>query len=151
MNTESTTTDRAGARPVDTPPSPPRMLDFAALEPGRCYGTHVFALDAGLVADWCRLYGAPVARDTAPAGLVSVIAIRAFMATMPLRPPGGIHAGQRFVVQALPRVGETVRTTLHCAGKQARGGRLWVDLRMHCRGDDGRMLFDGEHSALWAR
>ncbi|GAB7541521.1 hypothetical protein [Cupriavidus sp. 8B] len=126
-------------------------LEFTALRPGRCYGTHELALTPELVEAWCKLYGAPLPTRDVPAGFLSVISIRAFMATMPVRPPGGIHAAQRFTIHALPRVGERVLTSVHCGAKEARNGRLWVDLEMKCRGAADRTLFEGVHKALWAR
>ncbi|MGB3071582.1 MAG: hypothetical protein WBC18_23745 [Ottowia sp.] len=132
-----------------TPPT--EESNFAALEVGREYGVHTLTLTPALVEDWCRLYGAPMPTEQVPAGMLSVISIRAFMATIPVRPPGGVHAGQRFSVHALPRVNERVNTRLRCAAKDARNGRLWVRLEMLCTGADERPLFDGEHIALWAR
>ena len=130
---------------------PPREADFAALEPGRRYGTHTLTLTAALVHDWCKLYGSPIPASEVPLGMLSVISIRTFMATIPVRPPGGVHGGQRFTVHALPRLGERVSTTLRCGAKEVRKGRLWVKLEMACTGEDDRPIFDGVHTALWAR
>jgi hypothetical protein len=131
-------------------PAFPQETDFAALEPGRQYGVHTLTLTPALVQDWCSLYGVPVPLGEVPPGMLSVISIRTFMATIPVRPPGGVHAGQRFTVHALPRVGERVSATLCCGAKEARKGRLWVQLEMVCTGEDGRPLFAGTHMALWA-
>lgn len=127
------------------------VVDFARLQVGHVYGVHELLLSSRLVDNWCRLYRHAMRDDRMPAGMMSVVSIRAFMALIPSRPPGGIHAGQQFTIEELPRVGELLHTQLCCVRKEARQGRLWVDLEMECRGADGRALFRGKHIALWAR
>lgn len=127
------------------------LTDFAAIEVGRSYGCHRLELSESLVDAWCSVYGICREGGRMPVGMTSVISIRSFMALIPFRPPGGIHASQRFVIRELPSIGEVLHTTLVCARKAERGGRLWVDLEMQSAGQDGRPLFHGTHVALWAR
>jgi hypothetical protein len=126
-------------------------LDFASLEQGRRYGVHHLEITRELVETWCGAYGLSPPSESMPMGMMSVLSIRTYMALMPRRPPGGVHAGQTFVFQEMPRIGERLSITLQCASKEERGGRLWVKLLMEGAGSDGRPLFNGVHVALWAR
>ena len=46
--------------------------------------------------------------------------------------------------------GEVIRTTLSCLSKELRRERRYVELQATGRGDDGRALFDGRLSLIWA-
>lgn len=148
---------RFTARMIATPPpltepetGLPGLTDFAALIPGHIYGTHSLMLDRALVDRWSHLYGEVRCGDLVPAGMLPVVSIRAYMALLPNRPPGGIHAGQQITIHELPRIGEETHTTLECGEKEVRGGRSWVRLLMTCTNDSGRILFNGIHTAIWA-
>ncbi|MEI9928483.1 MAG: hypothetical protein WDN44_13280 [Sphingomonas sp.] len=96
-----------------------RPFLFADFEPGTVIGVARERIDTALIAQWEAIYG-PV-RDVPPA-LLQPIMMRAYMAVMPIRPPGNVHAGQRFSLLALPRLDDEVVTEIHCIDKGERRG-----------------------------
>jgi hypothetical protein len=125
------------------------MFDYAAFEPGSTYGEHDFAVTAEEVAAWRSLFGGAGA-EWMPAGMVPVVAMRAYMAVVTPRPPGNVHGASTFRVYRRVRVGETLRTTVGCEGKDIRKGRKIVRLGLHCRGATGDVAFDATITSLVA-
>jgi hypothetical protein len=127
------------------------MLLFETFEPGREIGKSVQVLDEEVVEAWCEIF--PAEREvlpTMPPGLVPAIAMRGFLEAVQPRPKGNIHGTQEFTIEALPRIGETLTTTVSCHDKQTRKGRNWVHFRAETRDDNGDLLFSGTMGIIWA-
>jgi hypothetical protein len=75
--------------------------------------------------------------------------MRAFTALMQDRPPGNIHAGQKFWLARLPRLNDRLSTRLSCAGKEFKNNRRWVTFATETADSAGRPLFRGEMTAIW--
>jgi hypothetical protein len=132
-------------------PTPRAELDFASIEVGREYGVHDFILDAELVRRWLAVYSAVLERDKMPEGMLAVVSIRAYMAILPNRPPGGVHASQRYEIFRLPSVGDLLQTSMRCISKAEKSGRLWVELETATRTSDGTLHFKSVQTNIWAR
>jgi hypothetical protein len=131
--------------------APIAELDFASIEVGREYGVHDFVLDTELVRRWLALYSAVIEGDKMPNGMQAVVSIRAYMAILPNRPPGGVHASQRYEIFRLPSVGDLLQTSMRCISKAEKSGRLWVELETATRTSDGALRFKGVQTFIWAR
>lgn len=128
---------------------------FERLQAGLRIGHHDDRIDPGMLADWQALYGgrdpdAPGA--PAPAGLATVLVMRAYLAVVNPRPPGNIHrllSVRR--VAPLPR-GVALRTTVHCIGRELKGDRRLVRFGTACHAlaDGAPLLVAGELELLWA-
>ena len=79
-----------------------------------------------------------------------VAMMRAYLHVVAPRPPGNVHARQQLQMHALPRLGESMRIAVTCAGKELRRERRYVDLRVRATGEGGRALFEGLLSLIWA-
>lgn len=126
-------------------------LLFDAFRAGADMGAATEPVDAGLLARWRELYpwDEPGPQE-APAGVATVLILRAYMKVIAPRPPGNIHARQRVVLHALPRIGEAVTTAFACTGKELRRERRYLELAARSTGADGRALFDGVMTVIWA-
>ncbi|WP_151448935.1 hypothetical protein [Lacisediminimonas profundi] len=131
-----------------------KAITFADFQAGAVLGEHIEAYDRNLVNAWQRIFGsAPAdgANSAAEAASIAmVLAMRAFLTVVAPRPPGNVHARQQFRLDTLPQPGEQVRTVVSCVDKQVKRERLYVDLRVQGSGDDGRALFTGCMSLIWA-
>lgn len=126
-------------------------LLFDGFRPGAVMGVASERVDAVLLDHWTRLYpwDPPVAGEV-PEGFCTVLLMRAYLRILALRPPGNLHARQRVALIAPPRIGEEVATEIRCSGKQLRKARRYVDLATRSTGEDGRALFDGAMTLIWA-
>lgn len=127
------------------------LLGFERFVPGAPLGAHTEAVDERMLEHWQRLYpwDAPTG-DTLPAGLATVLLMRAYMQALSPRPPGNVHARQQLELAAAPRRGEAVTTGFVCAGKALRGERRYVEVDARATGDGGRLLFTGRMTLIWA-
>jgi hypothetical protein len=127
------------------------LLTFDRFEPGAALGSHTESVDAGMLGHWRTLYpwDAP-AGDALPAGLATVLLMRAYMQVLSPRPPGNVHARQTLALSALPRPGEPVTTAFTCASKALRRERRYVEVDARATGDGGRPLFAGRMTLIWA-
>ncbi len=128
------------------------VLVFDAFQPGTTMGHVTERADEALLSRWRMLYPWDVQlAGEVPAGVATVLIMRAYMKILAPRPPGNIHARQRVEITALPRVGEEVTTMLRCTGKALRKERRFVDVETRSSGMDGRPLFTGAMTLIWAR
>lgn len=125
-----------------------RYDDF---EPGRVVGEASEAVAPGMARSWQAIFGTDGAGGAAEgASLALVVMMRAYCRAVAPRPPGNVHARQRFAVAATPRVGETVHTVVRCVGKEIKRERRYVELETAGTGEAGRALFTGTMTLVWA-
>lgn len=128
------------------------LLTFDRFVPGASMGSYTESADDRMLEHWGRLYpwDAP-AGDALPAGLATVLLMRAYMRTLAPRPPGNMHARQQLAMVAAPRRGEPVTTAFTCAKKEIRRERRYVEVDTRSTGDGGRLLFTSRMTLIWAR
>lgn len=127
------------------------MYLYDTFEPGQVIGERTLTLDSTLLQRWFEIFPQDSGGASIPAGLTAVIFIRAYSDLLQPRPPGNVHGAQTFEVRRLPQSGETVVTSLSCAGKELRGERRWVRFASETRSQAGDHLFSGLMTTLWAR
>lgn len=128
------------------------VLLFDGFRPGAVMGRSTERVDEKLLASWRALYPWDVpAPGELPAGVATVLVMRAYMKVLAPRPPGNIHARQRLALAAPPRIGEEVTTEIRCAGKELRKERRYVDVETRSTGANGRALFNGAMTLIWAK
>jgi len=127
------------------------LLLFDGFLPGAEMGRASERVDAALLGLWTRLYPWDVPPPgEVPAGLTTVLLMRAYMRILAPRPPGNIHARQRVELVATPRLDEAVETAIRCTGKQLRKERRYVEVATRSTGEGGRLLFNGAMTLIWA-
>lgn len=127
------------------------VLLFDGFSPGKAMGSASERVEPKLVEQWLQLYPWDVPpADEAPAGVLTVLLIRAYMRVLSPRPPGNIHARQRIEVVAPVRLGEEVTTEFTCTGKELRKERRYVDVATRSTGEGGRELSRGTMTLIWA-
>lgn len=123
-------------------------------QPGVMLGEHIEVYSDAQAQRWQSIFGRPSATDADPAAeqasMAIIMMMRAFLNVVAPRPPGNIHARQQLDLQSLPRAGETVRLSVLCLSKTLRRDRRYVDLQVEGRTDDGRDLFRGVLTLIWA-
>jgi len=124
--------------------------DFAAFRPDQTLGHHRETLDQAAIDRWCGLFPDDRAGDLMPAGMVAAITMRAYSAIIADRPPGNVHARQKFSIHGRPRAGTGLITDLRCTGKEIRKERRWIDIESTTRDEAGRLLFTGTMRMIWA-
>lgn len=129
------------------------LLTFDGFVPGNEQGVAVETIGADLCEQWSALYpwDRVDAEGRVPVGMSSVLMMRAYQKILSPRPPGNVHAGQRFVVHARPRVGESLESRMRCLSKTMRGERRFVEMEMTTTGDGGRAVFTGVMTMIWAK
>jgi hypothetical protein len=126
------------------------MFLFDTFAPGTIIGTRALTLDAALVDRWITLFPEDRNGDRMPAGMTAAVMSRAYSDVLRPRPPGNVHGAQRFEIAHLPRVGDTLVTTISCDSKEMKGERRWVRFASETRRDDGTPMFTGLMTTLWA-
>lgn len=126
------------------------MITYADFQPGELLGRSRFTLEAPVIEAWRRLFPADDHDGVMPHGMAAVISMRAYVDVVPDRPPGNVHAAQRFELLRLPRVGEVLVTIVSCLEKEIRRERRRVTLTTETTGDEGPTL-RGRMTVLWAR
>lgn len=131
-----------------------RAITFDDFHPGATMGEHVETYGSELASRWRHIFGeqpADGADGAAEAASIAVVMMmRAYLGVVAPRPPGNVHAGQRFSLQAVPRAGEAIRTVVSCVSKELRRDRRYVELRTQGSGDGGRTIYDGRLTLIWA-
>ncbi len=127
------------------------MIRYDDLVPGAVIGESAFSLDTSIGAEWSALFPSdPSAAATMPPSMISLVTMRAFMQALPHRPPGNIHAAQKFAIARLPGLGEVLTTTVRCAAKEMKKERRWVTFRTETVDAAREPLFSGEMRLIWA-
>lgn len=130
------------------------VITFDDFRPGSLLGETSEKVSEELAAHWQRIFGdRPEDGAAGPAegaGLAVVLMMRAFLRVVVPRPPGNVHARQRFSLLNQPHSGETVSSVVHCVGKELRRERRYVELQVQGSGEDGRPIYAGHLSLIWA-
>jgi acyl dehydratase len=127
------------------------VLTFEGFKAGAVMGSASERVEQPLLDNWLQLYPWDVpAAGEAPAGMSTVLLMRAYMRILTPRPPGNIHARQKIDFVAPARLGEDVTTEIACTGKELRKERRYVELATRSTGDGGRELFRGAMTLIWA-
>lgn len=127
---------------------------FEDFQPGALLGERVEVYDVQQARRWQAIFGkqpedgAGGAAESVSMAVVNMM--RAYLHVVTPRPPGNVHARQQLSMRNLPQCGEAIRVTVHCAHKEMRRERRYVDLKVHGTGQGGRTLFDGVISLIWA-
>ena len=126
-------------------------LTFDTFEPGRLYGSNTETIGQALLDRWCALYpwDRP-APGTVPAGVATVLTMRAYMHALQPRPPGNVHAGSTMRVLAPLRLGGRITTEIRCAGKELRRERRFVDVGSRSVDETGAVVAEGTLRLIWA-
>ena len=120
-------------------------------EPGAAMGEITQVFDASLSLAWEGIFGAGDSGRPAEAASIAVaMMMRGYLGVVTPRPAGNVHARQRFTLQALPKQGEAIRTVVTCVGKEIKRERRYVDLDVRGTGNDGRAIYHGVLSLIWA-
>lgn len=127
---------------------------FDDFRPGAVMGEQVQVYDAQQAQRWQAIFG-DQPQDGANgfaegASMAVVNMMRAFLHVVTPRPPGNVHAKQQLRMQAIPQQGEAIRVTVQCAGKEMRRERRYVELKVQGTGTQGRPLFEGLITLIWA-
>ncbi len=126
------------------------VLTYDDFEPGSSLGQATFTLDEVALDRWRRLFPADDRQGVMPHGMLAVLSMRAFFKVVPDRPPGNIHAAQRFDLARLPRSGETLTTRVFCVAKEIRRERKRVTFGTETLGPHGP-AFTSRMTILWAK
>lgn len=124
---------------------------FDRFAPGQSFGVVSWTPDRAAFARWNALFRTcPDDQETLPAGMISMVALRAYMTLLDARPPGNIHALQTMRIDRLPPIGTPLETELRCRSCELRNGRRWVVFETQTRTADGDACFEGGMTMLWA-
>lgn len=127
------------------------VITFEDFRPGMIMGEHVEVYDRELARRWQAIFGADGSNGPAEgASLAVVMMMRAYLEVVTPRPPGNVHARQRFLLESVPREGEAIRTVIACTGKELKRERRYVDLEARGTGEAGRPLYTGRMALIWA-
>lgn len=128
------------------------MYTWERFVPGSDLGTISEPVTAEVCEQWASLYpwDKVGADGLAPFGMTSVLMMRAYLMIATPRPPGNVHASQRFTVTARPRVGEVIESRLRVLSKTRKGERGFVEFELIASGEGGRALFTGVMTLIWA-
>jgi hypothetical protein len=125
------------------------MITYDSFVPGRVMGMCETVLDSAALRAWHALFPEDDLGGVMPHGMAAAIAMRAYAEILRPRPPGNVHAAQRFDLLRLPREGERLATTLTCLARERRRGRPWITLGMETVGAAGP-AFRGRMTVVWA-
>jgi hypothetical protein len=130
------------------------VITFEDFNPGAVMGESVEVFDEKLAQRWQKIFGdqpADGANGAAEgASLAVVMMMRAYLNVVAPRPPGNVHARQRFSLESPPRQGEAIRTVIACVEKAFKRERRYVELQARGTGEEGRPIFTGRMTLIWA-
>ncbi|MBI5907345.1 MAG: MaoC family dehydratase [Burkholderiales bacterium] len=128
------------------------LFTFDHYEPGKVYGVKEFTVDEAVVAKWRTVYPGDNDPGVMPAGMLAMIVVDAVLTHNAPRPPGGVHGGQTFEVNRMPRIGETLLTEVKCLDKEIKKNRKWVRALTTTRSKDtGEVVLTGIMTTLVAQ
>jgi hypothetical protein len=128
-----------------------RVILWDDFYPGQALGQTEETFDAGLSRAWQGIFGSEGAGTSAEGAAVAVaMMMRGYLGVVAPRPPGNVHARQRFTLHARPAQGEVIRTRVRCLGKEMKRERRYVDLEVHGTGEGARRIYDGVLTLIWA-
>jgi len=118
-------------------------------QPGGTLGEMTQVFEEPLAQTWRSIFGHDTTQAEA-SGIAIAMMMRGFLGVVSPRPPGNIHARQRFNLHALPQPGERVRTVVTCLSKEVKRERRYVDFQLQANGTHDRPLYDGILTLIWA-
>lgn len=128
------------------------LFTYDHYEPGKVYGVKEFTVNEAVVAKWRTVYPGDNDPGVMPAGMLAMIVVDAVLTHNAPRPPGGVHGGQTFDVNRMPRIGETLLTEVKCLDKEIKKNRKWVRALTTTRSKDtGELLLTGIMTTLVAQ
>ena len=120
-------------------------------EPGKALGAITQTVEPSFANAWQAIFGSEDAGGSAEAaGIAVAMMMRGYLGVVTPRPPGNVHARQRFTLEALPEPGEPIRTTVTCLSKELKRERRYVDLEVRGTGMAGRPIYAGILTLIWA-
>ena len=125
-------------------------VTFDALTAGSCLGSCAMAVTACDVAAFDGLLPRPAVPGSVPPGFAVALMMRGYMSILPRRPPGNIHASLQLEWGVPLTIGDRVRLSLRCAGKEWRRGRPWVRFESMLERADGALVLAGTKWMVWA-
>lgn len=128
------------------------LLDFATVQVGRHFGTHVWHATPELARRWREAFGEPAASasEPLPAAFAFVYTSEAVLLLMPPKAEGGIHAKQSFTFGARVHAGDTLRTELFVHAKYEKRSRRYVELCTRTVNQHGALVLEGLRTTIWA-
>jgi len=122
--------------------------------PGALMGEQVEVYDAEQAKRWQSIFGVEPddgANGAAEGASMAVInMMRGYLNVVTPRPPGNVHARQRFQMHDIPKPGESIRIVVRCTDKALRRERKYVELTVQGSGAHSRPLFDAVLTLIWA-
>ena len=120
-------------------------------EPGASLGEITQSFEPSLSKAWRDIFGTADAGGPAEgAGIAVAMMMRGYLGVVTPRPPGNVHARQRFTLHAQPRQGEAIRTVVTCRSKELKRERRYVELDVAGTGEGGRPIYAGTLTLIWA-
>jgi hypothetical protein len=120
-------------------------------QPGAGLGEITQVFEPALSRAWQGIFGAEGAGTAAEGASIAVaLMMRGYLAVVTPRPPGNVHARQRFTLEAAPVQGEAIRTVVSCLGKELKRERRYLDLGVRGTGTGGRPIYSGVLTLIWA-
>ncbi|MBR0653173.1 hypothetical protein GXW78_26190 [Roseomonas terrae] len=126
------------------------MITHESLAVGVVLGRHEYRFDGDALRQWLSLFPTDEDGDVMPPGMTAVVAMRAFGAVLTPRAPGNVHASQKFEVERLPLLGETLVTAVSCVEKSLRHDRRRVTILTETSDTSGGVCFRGTMGVIWA-
>ena len=126
-------------------------ITYTDFQPGDVLGEAVAHYPRRCLFLECKPAGGSDTEGAERASLAIILMMRAYCSVVTPRPPGNVHARQRFHLHGVPLPGESIRTVVSCSGKEIKRERRYVELRTEGSGNDGRPLFTGDMTIVWAR
>ena len=128
-----------------------RPILWSDFQPGTALGEFTVVFDEDMAAAWRAIFGAASAGGPAEGASIALAAMmRAYATVVVPRPPGNVHARQQFTLDAAPTQGEAIRTVVSCAAKELKRERRYVDFHVAATGAQGRALYSGILTIVWA-
>lgn len=127
---------------------------YADLVPDVVIGKHTDLFSKEMSDQWNFIFktspGDASGHASEGASMAVVLAMRALLTVVSPRPPGNIHARQKFKHHALPRLNETIHSEVKCTRKEIKRERRYVDFQVIGTGEDGHLIYEAQMSLIWA-
>jgi hypothetical protein len=119
-------------------------------QPGACLGEMTQVFDVALSRAWAGIFGEGSGTPAESASIAVAIMMRSYLGVVTPRPPGNVHARQRFTLEGAPAQGEAIRTVVTCVTKEIKRERRYVELDVRGSGAGGRAIYSGVLTIIWA-